>query len=439
MRSLKYRRFVFGLLSALLLLANVSNTVFADNYGNASDQTKRDLGIYFIDNNGVGGVCSGDPSVTASSGNNLDYAGHPILTQGQLAAISTNSSVYKTAAQQVDIPWQMLAVVHLREHGLQVDNPPNGQGMYQFYDQHGGPYPAGPVDQAEFLRQSVLAAQFLKGKASSNVTGHTELTSTSNADTIKDTFFSYNGRASVYAAQAGTLGFNPLTQPYEGSPYVMNKADAKRDPDVNKTTWGQIKRDNGPIEYPANSDYGAFVEYSALAGLPTTGCGGADCSAAPNGPTTSLSTVRQKVVCLTEGELQLWDSGNLAPGAGHDKYSQGRSEDWCADFASWIYAQAGAPLTKDNQGNVPGVSAIQQIGKDTGRYHDKTGYTPVPGDLVIRLNGESHVNIVVSVTGTSMVVIGGNQGNNDHELSRVSKYTDSYLTDSGISGYVSPE
>jgi hypothetical protein len=56
----------------------------------------------------------------------------------------------------------------------------------------------------------------------------------------------------------------------EGSPYVMNRADAKRDPTVEPTksngTWGQIKVDYGPIEYPANSDYGAYIYYVAAGG-----------------------------------------------------------------------------------------------------------------------------------------------------------------------------
>lgn len=48
----------------------------------------------------------------------------------------------------------------------------------------------------------------------------------------------------------------------------MNRADSRRDPTVEPTksnsTWGQIKEDNGPIEYPANNDYGAYVVYSAI-------------------------------------------------------------------------------------------------------------------------------------------------------------------------------
>lgn len=201
---------------------------------------------------------------------NRDYAGNPVLSQAQLQAVKQNSSAYQQAAQQVDIPWQMIAVIHLRETGLKLANPDNGQGLYQFVDRHGGPYPAGPVSQQEFLRQSVLAAQFIKGKASANFAANQKLSAGSTeTDSVKDTFYSYNGRA--YAEQAAQNGFNRNSQAFEGSPYVMNRADAKRDPIAlgpNEHTWGQVKEDNGPIEYPANSDYGAFVEYAALTGLP---------------------------------------------------------------------------------------------------------------------------------------------------------------------------
>lgn len=223
---------------------------------------------------------NGTASAASSSGGavaglNKDYAGNQILTDAQLQAIRQNQPTYQQAAQQADIPWQMLAIVHLRETGLKVANPDNGQGIYQFFDRHGGPYAPGPVSPAEFLRQTILAAQYLKGKASANYSANQTLsTETNDANTIKDTFFSYNGRAAVYSQQAANLGFNQSTQGFEGSPYVMNRADAKRDPialGANERTWGQIKTDGGGIEYPANSDYGAYVEYAAMTGLPLGG------------------------------------------------------------------------------------------------------------------------------------------------------------------------
>lgn len=79
----------------------------------------------------------------------------------------------------------------------------------------------------------------------------------------------YNGVASIYKTQALNLGFtSDQADVGEGSPYVMNRADARRDPTVEPTksnrTWGQIKVDGGTLSYPANTDHGAFIVFAAL-------------------------------------------------------------------------------------------------------------------------------------------------------------------------------
>ncbi len=434
------QKFLGVFVALIITLVSSGSQVFAQNtnpshpyqrgYGNASEATKRRLGIYFVGGDTLVS-CTYNPSGSAAQAGNLDYAGRAILTDAQLAKIGENQPYYLKSASASDIPWQMVAVIHLRESGLARANPQNGQGIYQFVDNHGGPYPTGPVSDAEFQRQTDLAAQFIKSKAGSNYTANRSLSSASGPDVIKDTFFSYNGRASVYERQAQSLGYG-TNQGFEGSPYVMNRSDAQRDPDGNKTTWGQVKRDHGPIEYPANGDYGAFVMYASLTGGINQICSNIN------------GTSREKIVQLAQQELELWQTGQLQPGTGNLKYSQGRHEDWCADFASWVYNQAGIPLKPRNEGNIPTVEEIRQIGIAGGRYHEKEGYTPLPGDLVIRKNGESHVNIVISVNGDSMVTIGGNQSSgrpgqaDSFNFSKVTQYTNQ-LSDRGISGYVSPE
>ena len=79
----------------------------------------------------------------------------------------------------------------------------------------------------------------------------------------------YNGMAAAYKTQAINLGFSSAEANVgEGSPYVMNRADKRRDPTVEPTksnrTWGQIKSDGGSMVYPANTDHGAFVLFKAL-------------------------------------------------------------------------------------------------------------------------------------------------------------------------------
>lgn len=201
--------------------------------------------------------CSDDPLITIKG--NYDYAGSPIFNATQMSAIQTNRPFYESAATTHDIPWQMLAAVHMREYNLQKAGPENGDGPYQVV---GGGYPVGQYTDEQFQDATDKAAAFIKGKA-----GARNLT---DFNSIKYTFFAYNGTADAYINQAINLGFTESQAINgEGSPYVMNRYDKKRDPSVDpvksNSSWGQIKTDGGSIEYPANtSHYGAFVYFSAL-------------------------------------------------------------------------------------------------------------------------------------------------------------------------------
>ena len=216
----------------------------------------------------------------AQSGSNSDYRGRDILTESQLATIKKYQPVYETAAKSAGIPWQILATVHLRETGLGLTNPTNGQGIYQDFarlysvDVNGKPtpgedYPSGPVSQRVFEIQTNNAAKFITSKTKKDLTSGDDAA-------VKDVFFAYNGRATSYVQQAMQLGFTE-NEGYEGSPYVMNKFDERRDPEYAKSgTWGQIKSDGGSIQYPANADYGAYVIFLSLGG--SVGAGSTNCS-----------------------------------------------------------------------------------------------------------------------------------------------------------------
>lgn len=404
-----FRKIALLLVVGGVTITNTTGAVFA-----LSESANRALnyGANWFNPESAGSLYC-EVSTGISSATNFDYAGNQILSDAQIAAIQENSPIYKQAAQKVDIPWQMIAVIHLRETGLKLYNPSNGQGVYQFVDGNGGPYPTGDVDEAEFLRQTILAAEFIKSKAALNYPANRTLTATSGPEVIKDTFFGYNGRSAAYVRQAQTLGYS-ATEGYEGSPYVMNKADAIRDPLVNETTWGQIKTDFGGLVYPANNDYGAYVVYASIAGVSLSG----DCSSTLSG------TTREKVVNIAREELSLWAMGQMRPkitlGPGDDattktynKYSYEVNNDWCAFFASWVYNKAGYPLSAAENGVVSLVSDVRSIGEAGGTftYHSvESGYIPQPGDLVIQKNGVSHTNIVVAVEGDMIEVIGGNQG-----------------------------
>ena len=62
--------------------------------------------------------------------------------------------------------------------------------------------------------------------------------------------------------------------------------------------------------------------------------------------TQAISQVRKNVVCVALAELAKWESGKMKPGGDFKTYSQGRDEEWCADFASYVYNKAGYPINR---------------------------------------------------------------------------------------------
>ena len=97
------------------------------------------------------------------------------------------------------------------------------------------------------------------------------------------------------------------------------------------------------------------------------------------------------------------------------------------------------PLSSSDEGRVPLVAKIQSIGEENGsfQYHKNDGsYIPQPGDLAIY--GAEHVNIVVSIDGST---IGGNEGGESYsyyDSSRVNKTVGNGYS-STATGYVSPK
>ncbi|MDB5187433.1 MAG: hypothetical protein JWM07_905, partial [Candidatus Saccharibacteria bacterium] len=181
----------------------------------------------------------------------VSLAGETKWTAGQLEKVRENFGIYHEVQKETGVPWEVMAALHMREFSLQRVNPANGQGIYQLYST-GIYFAPGPVSDAEFKQQTILAAKFLLGKAGNNsrVGGPLDF---SNPDKIKDVLFAYNGLAAQYFQQAARLGF---ALGAEGSPYVMNMADDRRNSNLNPG-WGQILIDNGPLG-KANDQPGAW-------------------------------------------------------------------------------------------------------------------------------------------------------------------------------------
>lgn len=206
-------------------------------------------------------------SYSTVAGNNVNYAGVEVWSEAEMQAIQANQAIYEEAANRYNFPWQILAVIHSHETSLRRYNPSNGQGVYQLYSYTAGGTnsnrfpPAESISENEFRRQTLIAAEII-----SKMVG--DLNEPGN---IKRLFFQYNGTASVYIEKAINMGFSvEEAQNGEGSPYVMNRYDARRDPTSASMSplWkGRYVADGVYDATSTSNRFGAFVQYEALAGL----------------------------------------------------------------------------------------------------------------------------------------------------------------------------
>lgn len=178
--------------------------------------------------------------------------------------VNRNKSFYIQVMNETGVPWEMLAAIHYRETNFSHTNPSNGQGIFQFVNGNGGPYPAGGVSDGEFVRQLRFMANSVQNDYVNRGSAPRErrklVPNEPNTAIVKDTLFSYNGRSGLYAQQAQHFGYNATTQPYEGSPYVMNRFDCPR------ARMGIITRDYGSGIDGVDTRYGAFTVYARLQG-----------------------------------------------------------------------------------------------------------------------------------------------------------------------------
>ncbi|HET9411709.1 MAG TPA: hypothetical protein VFO38_02590, partial [Candidatus Saccharimonadales bacterium] len=177
--------------------------------------------------------------------------------------VNANKGWYQRVMNETGVPWEMLAAIHFREVNFSHSNPSNGQGIFQFVNGDGGPYPPGPVSDEEFYRQLKYMATRLQNdyvwRGSVPRERRNLQPNEQNMAIVKDTLYSYNGRAGAYANQAATYGYNSTLQPYEGSPYVMNRFDCQR------ARMGIITQSSGSLN-GTDTRYGTFTIFSRLRG-----------------------------------------------------------------------------------------------------------------------------------------------------------------------------
>lgn len=124
------------------------------------------------------------------------------------------------------------------------------------------------------------------------------------------------------------------------------------------------------------------------------------------------------------------------PGTGAGCSNGWKTEEWCADFATWVWLQAGVTVG----GLSPAASSFYHYGVSHGTWH---GGSPRVGDAVVfKLTGDgsvaSHVGLVVGLGSGTFTMISGNAYNPaDGQDDAITRET---LNDSGggISGFVDP-
>ena len=120
----------------------------------------------------------------------------------------------------------------------------------------------------------------------------------------------------------------------------------------------------------------------------------------------------------------------------------GERPDWCVYFATYCYRESGITLSEYNLdpiNNLPcNVGTLQGNADDVGKWEEREGYTPQPGDIIVmKRNGKiyGHVGLVVKVENSKVYTIEGNTGNSDASKSVVAE-KEYDLTDTDITGYI---
>lgn len=125
---------------------------------------------------------------------------------------------------------------------------------------------------------------------------------------------------------------------------------------------------------------------------------------------SAVDVVKTAQTELTSGNASGNGPANEADGS-YKKYTGGRTEDWCADFVSWVFGQNGKEVNKS------GVPAISPFFSQSPHVCFNTSGTPPcqklsaatlqPGDVVV-FDGNHHTGIVEEIKGSIIHTIEGN-------------------------------
>ncbi len=342
-----------------------------------------------------------------------------------IAALFTEENFTKTPIDGLDARWKKLLTLHDANSGWPT-NKFETMGAFQFIPTTW--YGHAPHDPAAAFDPS-KPSQFGYGVDGNN-------------DGKRDAMNIFDGAAGAanYVAHNGATADKPPAS-WQNAIFAYNHAQWYVDAVMMYYNFYNSGGTSGGGAAPSS-------DAPATAGASQTGCAGAAVNCNSSDGQSVGSGLRSKVVCLAQAELATWKAGPPnGPAEYCKKYIDGLDqknwcEEWCADFVSWVFNQAGYPLKQPNW-RVPSVDGIRQIGSGGGKFALKNnGYTPQPGDIALHQNGSSHVNIVVAVNGTTVTMIGGDQGQGPYggpnSKSIVSQYDNKGFIAGPLSGYVVP-
>lgn len=222
-----------------------------------------------------------------------------------------------------------------------------------------------------------------------------------------------------------------MLAPQQAATLAGAPASAQPEPVSTSTFAAELQQAIGSTGGTSSPDGSAAADVAGqLALLSGLGAGtsplaGQLYASAAAAPTTQLqpgTTVGARVAAIAEGEqaknvVEL--TANEAPEIDlyHTAVAGAQPGDaWCAEFASWCAAQAGAPLGANGEG-FRSVAALTDWAAQSGRLLPASA-TPQPGDLM--LFGSEHVGVVdhVDPDGTIHTI----EGNYANAVSAVARH-----------------
>lgn len=279
------------------------------------------------------------------------------IPPSMMTAINALKADYEAAGAATGVAWSALAAIDYREN----NNDPTRSAL------SGEPIGATNPDSGAVTSSKrdslVRAGEHIKMMAES-VYG-VILTPDSGGVEVQQAFVAYN-RGSSYK----TAGLEAAA-----SPYVMSQYDAAHKDMVFPSIPGE------PLAGMTDYRLGAYTVFGRLGGA-TGSCGLSD---------DEIVRIAQEQL----GLMEVPDGCNCGPEI--QKFlGSSAGEEWCADFVSWVYREAGRPFT----GGLDGGWRIINVEVMHG-WHEANGLwfpagsaeDPRPGD-VITFRDDGHVGIV---------------------------------------------